>query len=115
MVKRFLNIEGLAVLLLSLYFYRILGGNWLIFLLLLFTPDISMLGYIANKKFGAIFYNLGHTYITAATILASGLVFQNNIAILGALILSAHISLDRTIGYGLKYKTSFKDTHLQKV
>jgi hypothetical protein len=27
----------------------------------------------------------------------------------------AHIGFDRTLGYGLKYPTFFKDTHLQRV
>jgi hypothetical protein len=74
-----------------------------------------MLGYLVNKSLGATIYNIGHTYITSAVILAFGLMFQNNLFILGAIILIAHISMDRTIGYGLKYKTNFKDTHLQKV
>ena len=26
-----------------------------------------------------------------------------------------HIGVDRAIGYGLKYPTGFKDTHLQRV
>jgi hypothetical protein len=34
--------------------------------------------------------------------------------VLGALIWLAHIGMDRTIGYGLKYPTAFKDTHLQR-
>jgi hypothetical protein len=32
-----------------------------------------------------------------------------------ALIWLAHIGLDRTLGYGLKYPTFFEDTHLQRV
>jgi hypothetical protein len=27
----------------------------------------------------------------------------------------AHIGMDRLMGYGLKYPTDFKDTHLQRV
>lgn len=115
MVRRLLNLEDLVFFLFCLYFYQSLHGNWLIFVLLLFVPDIFMLGYSFNKRLGAIIYNLGHTYSAPAVVLALGLLFQNNTIILGAIILSAHISIDRTIGYGLKYKTNFKDTHLQKV
>lgn len=115
MVRRLLNVEGFAVFLLSLYFYYILHGNWLMFMVLLFTPDIFMLGYLVKKSLGATVYNIGHTYVTSAIVLALGLVLQNNLVILGAIILIAHISMDRTIGYGLKYKTNFKNTHLQKV
>jgi hypothetical protein len=32
-----------------------------------------------------------------------------------ALIWLAHIGIDRALGYGLKYPTFFKDTHLQHV
>ena len=32
-----------------------------------------------------------------------------------ALIWFAHIGFDRFFGYGLKYPTGFKDTHLQRV
>jgi hypothetical protein len=31
------------------------------------------------------------------------------------LIWTAHIGVDRAIGYGLKYRSGFKDTHLQRV
>ena len=27
----------------------------------------------------------------------------------------AHIGFDRVLGYGIKYETAFKDTHLQRV
>ena len=32
-----------------------------------------------------------------------------------ALIWLAHIGMDRMLGYGLKYPTGFKDSHLQRV
>lgn len=32
-----------------------------------------------------------------------------------ALIWLAHIGMERAVSYGLKYPTSFKDTHLQRV
>jgi hypothetical protein len=35
--------------------------------------------------------------------------------ILIALILFAHIDMDRLVGYGLKYPTVFKETHLGRV
>jgi hypothetical protein len=31
------------------------------------------------------------------------------------LIWLTHIGVDRAVGYGLKYPTGFKDTHLQRV
>jgi len=35
--------------------------------------------------------------------------------LLFAIIWLAHIGFDRMLGYGLKYVTFFKDTHLQRV
>ncbi len=32
-----------------------------------------------------------------------------------ALILFAHIGIDRLLGFGLKYPSGFKDTHLQRL
>jgi hypothetical protein len=32
-----------------------------------------------------------------------------------AVILLAHIAADRALGYGLKYATGFKDTHLGRI
>ncbi|PHB05583.1 DUF4260 family protein, partial [Bacillus pseudomycoides] len=31
------------------------------------------------------------------------------------LIWTAHIGMDRMLGYGLKYETDFKDTHIQRL
>jgi hypothetical protein len=32
-----------------------------------------------------------------------------------ALIWTAHIGVDRLLGFGLKYPTRFQDTHLQRI
>jgi hypothetical protein len=39
----------------------------------------------------------------------------NSLALSLALIWLAHIGMDRMVGYGLKYPTAFKDTHLSRV
>jgi len=116
MVKNILRLEGLFFFLTALYFYQLLHGDWILFIILLFTPDISMIGYLKDKKTGAILYNLVHNYILALLIIAIGLfIVENNTISLIGLILFAHVSIDRFFGYGLKYSTNFKDTHSQKV
>jgi hypothetical protein len=115
MNKILLHIEGLAVLALSLYFYGYNQFSWLLFIVLLFTPDISMLGYLINNKIGARIYNLFHTYTIVIIVIFEGLLFKNQMALTVGLIWSAHIGMDRMIGYGLKYDTEFKDTHLNRV
>ena len=113
--KLLLQIEGGAVLLAMCILYHQLQGSWLWFGLLFLSPDFSMLGYLANKKVGAAIYNFGHTY-TVPFLVLSVLWFcgQTSYSWL-TLIWFAHIGFDRLLGYGLKYETAFKDTHLQRV
>jgi hypothetical protein len=110
-----LRAEGVALLALSVMLYRVNGGSWLLFGVLLLAPDLSMLGYLAGPKVGAAIYNAFHAYGMPAVVGALGMIFANPVAMAVALIWFAHIGMDRTVGYGLKYPTAFKDTHLQRV
>ncbi len=110
-----LRVEGVALLALGVLLYRANGGSWLLFGALLLAPDLSMLGYLAGPKVGASIYNAFHAYTMPAVVGAFGMVLASPVAIAVALIWFAHIGMDRTVGYGLKYPTSFKDTHLQRV
>ena len=110
-----LRIEGWVALTVSFAAYHELSGNWLYFFLLFLWPDLFMLGYLANARLGASLYNLVHTY-TWPLLLGAAAVFENwHNTLLFAVIWTAHIGLDRMLGYGLKYPTFFKDTHLQRV
>jgi hypothetical protein len=110
-----LHIEGAAALLAAYLFYHQLDGSWLWFAVLFLTPDLFMLGYLAGKKAGAFCYNLGHTYSVPVLVL-SALWFSGQTSYYSlVLIWFAHIGFDRVLGYGLKYETAFKDTHLQRV
>lgn len=115
MVKKILQLEGLFIFLFAAFIYWRLGGNLIIFIILLLVPDLSMIGYIKNKKIGAMIYNSIHNYILATAVIFIGLVLNSNLVVLLGLILTAHIGMDRLFGYGLKYKTDFKDTHMQRV
>ncbi|WEG15085.1 DUF4260 domain-containing protein [Alkalihalophilus pseudofirmus] len=115
MNKSMLHIEGLAFLVLSVYFYWVNEYSWVMFFILLLAPDISMLGYLVNSKVGARCYNIFHTYSLSITIVLVGLLLTNQLVLAIGLIWSAHIGMDRAIGYGLKYSTDFKDTHLNRV
>ena len=110
-----LRAEGAALLALGVLLYWVNGGSWLMFGVLLLAPDLSVLGYLAGPKVGALLYNAFHTYAVPAVVGASGMVLASPLAIAVALIWLAHIGMDRTVGYGLKFPTSFKDTHLQRV
>jgi Domain of unknown function (DUF4260) len=110
-----LRTEGISLLALSVLLYWVNGGGWLLFGALLLAPDLSMLGYLAGPKVGAAIYNAFHTYAMPAVVGALGVIFASPVAMAVALIWFAHIGMDRTLGYGLKYPTAFKDTHLERV
>ena len=53
--------------------------------------------------------------ITPITAFAVGYGTHRPLAMAIGMIWAAHIFFDRMLGYGLKYPTRFKDTHLQRV
>jgi hypothetical protein len=113
--KVLLHGEGLAALVLAVVIYWHYGGNWWLFAALLFAPDLAMLGYLAGTRVGAMTYNAMHTWILPTVLAGIGYAADIRLLVLLALIIAAHIGLDRTIGYGLKYPGDFKDTHLGRV
>ena len=110
-----LRAEGMTMLIGSVLLYWLYGGSWWLFLLLLLVPDASMLGYLGGPRFGAMAYNAFHSYPLPAVLAAFGLLGGFPLALVVALVWFAHIGMDRTIGYGLKYPTAFEDTHLGRV
>ncbi|OZU87535.1 hypothetical protein CIL03_15695 [Virgibacillus indicus] len=115
MPKLMMHVEGLAVFLISIYFYAVNDFSWILFFILLFAPDLAMLGYAYNKRIGAIIYNVFHTYTASIAMIALGVILSSNIFLAVGLIWTAHIGMDRIVGYGLKYPNDFKDTHLQRI
>ena len=110
-----LRTEEAALLLATLYAYHHLHASWLLFALLFLTPDLFMLGYLLNPRVGAATYNLAHTLTLPLAILFISYLQHWPLAVSLALIWAAHIAFDRLLGYGLKYPTYFKDTHLQHI
>jgi len=115
MVGKIIRIEGLIVFLGALYFYRVLNASWLLFVILLLAPDLSMVGYLKDKQTGALTYNLVHNFALAALLIGIGLFTSNKLLTSLGVILIAHIGADRFLGFGLKYATDFKDTHIQRL
>jgi len=111
----FLRLEGLTIFIGAILLFWQQGGSGLIFAVLLFAPDLSMLGYLVNLRVGALIYNGVHTYLPPALLLLIGVTAGHAVLMQLAAIWFAHIGMDRTIGYGLKYATDFKATHLQRV
>jgi len=97
---------------LSIYFFDQIDVAWWWFLVLILSPDIGMLGYLAGPRVGAIAYNLFHHKAIAIVIFGLGWFFSMEWMQLAGIILFGHSSLDRIFGYGLKYVDSFHHTHL---
>jgi hypothetical protein len=110
-----LHFEGLAVLVSSIALYFHEGWGWVTLVVLLLAPDLAALGYLVNNRVGAITYDLIHTYALPLALLVFGVLAETPTAMQIAAIWFAHIGMDRMIGYGLKYPSGFKDTHLQRV
>jgi hypothetical protein len=110
-----IRIEGAAVLALSILIYRHDQFSWILFAAFFLAPDLSMLGYLANVRVGAGVYNFVHTLVAPGVLIAIAILASRRQLLPFALIWIAHIALDRMLGFGLKYPTRFKDTHLQHI
>ena len=114
-VQLILRAEHVALFVAGAIAYLALGGDWLLALPLLLAIDLSMVGYLAGPRAGAITYNLGHNLVVALAV--GGIGWLTGIAwvqLLAALWV-AHIGMDRSLGYGLKLPTDFRDTHLGRI
>jgi Domain of unknown function (DUF4260) len=109
------RLEGLTLLAASVAVYAIIGPNWVQFTVLVFAPDLAMLGYLRGPRVGAITYNLAHVQLLPLALGAFGLFATHPFALQLALIWLAHIGLDRALGYGLKLETGFSDTTFGKI
>lgn len=109
---RLLRLEGLAVAAGALAGFVTLDGPWWLLVALVLAPDLSMLAYLGGPRVGSWGYNLAHTYVIPLTLAGLGLWTGTALATLVALVWMAHIGVDRLAGFGLKYATGFKDTHL---
>jgi Domain of unknown function (DUF4260) len=110
-----LRMEGFAILAGSVILYWGLHIGWVLFAILILAPDLSMIGYLGGAKIGASIYNLVHTLVGPILLIAFGLLTAHFTLVPYGLIWTAHIGMDRMLGFGLKYPTNFKDTHLQRV
>jgi hypothetical protein len=110
-----LRLEGLALLVAALVLYFHVDFGWVLLVVLALAPDLSFAGYVFGPRLGSLAYDALHTEVGPIALGTVGVVADADTAIQLALIWLAHIGADRSLGYGLKYPTAFKDTHLQRV
>ena len=111
-MKNIIKLEEFSMFLFGIFLFNQLHFAWWWFLALILVPDISMIGYLINNKIGAVCYNIVHHKAIAFAIYIAGYYLDTEILQLIGIILFAHSSMDRTMGYGLKYLEGFKFTHL---
>lgn len=114
-MKRLLALEEIGLFGLSLFMFAQLPYGWGLFALFILVPDVFMVGYLVNKRFGALVYNVGHHRGLALFVWGLGYHLGVSWVMLTGVILFSHASLDRMVGYGLKYGDDFKHSHVQEI
>ena len=107
-----LRAEGAVLLAASLLAFGTTSQPWWLVPLVLFLPDLLMVGYARSTRLGALTYNLAHSYPAPALVGALGLWQGSGLVTALAVIWFAHIGMDRALGYGLKHDDGFAHTHL---
>lgn len=113
-MKNLLKSEELLVAISSLFLltYLPVPFHWGWYFLLFFAPDLGMLGYLFGPKLGAISYNIFHHKGLMSGIAIWGFALGMPLLCAIGIVFFAHAAFDRIMGYGLKYFTGFKNTHL---
>jgi hypothetical protein len=111
-MKTLLKIEEVFMFGLSIFLFSKLDYAWWWYPVLILAPDLSMIGYLGGSQIGAATYNFIHNKALGIGIFVLGIVLASPPLMLAGLILFGHSSMDRVLGYGLKYPDSFEHTHL---
>lgn len=108
-----MNIKGiiskaeywLATLVILLVYVKT-SNNWLTFGIFYLVPDLAAVGFGLSPKIGQIAYNTTHTLIGPLCLLLLGLILSaqqpvENLFVSLSLIWLCHITVDRSLGWGL--------------
>jgi hypothetical protein len=110
-----IRLSGLAVFGAAIALYADAGYSAIAFIVLFLAPDVALAAYAAGPAIGAAAYNAVHTYAVPVALGVAGVLAGADTLVQVALIWIAHIGIDRALGFGLKYPTDFKDSHLDRV
>ncbi|MFZ6014148.1 MAG: DUF4260 domain-containing protein [Bacteroidota bacterium] len=110
-----IKVEEAAMFAACVLLFPQLELSWWWFAGCILLPDVGMIGYVANNRIGAFSYNLFHHRAVAIAVGLFGLTTDNTWVQFIGLILFAHAAMDRMLGYGLKYESGFKFTHLGEI
>jgi hypothetical protein len=107
-----IRLEEFCMFAFSIFLFSQLHFPWWWFPVLILVPDISMIGYALNNRTGAICYDIVHHKGIALAVYLMGFYLHLEGLQLAGVILFGHSSMDRMMGYGLKYFEGFSFTHL---
>jgi hypothetical protein len=107
-----LRVEGLTLFAMALLLYSATHQQWWLVPAVILLPDLFMVGYLGGSRLGAAVYNAGHSYPLPALVSLAGLAWHHPLVLALGLLWLAHIGMDRLAGFGLKYDSGFKRTHL---
>jgi len=108
--RLWLRLDGAVIFVASILFFAQTHRAWWLYPAVLFTPDVFMIGYVRDTKVGAFFYNAGHSYFLPGLLIL--LAWHHPLGLALGIIWLGHVGFDRMAGYGLKYDSGFKHTHL---
>lgn len=116
-MKRIISTEYLLAAVLTALSFVFLGDfhQWWWLFILFPIVDISAFGYLQNARAGALTYNIGHSLIGPAIIMALYIMSSQQWELFVSLVWFFHIFVDRALGYGLKHTEGFHHTHLGPV
>jgi hypothetical protein len=114
-MKTLLRLEELLLTLLTFYLFLQLDYPWWGYLVFFLAPDLSMVGYLAGPRVGALTYNLVHHKGMAVLIYLLGAAFSLPVLQGAGPVMLGHSSMDRIFGYGMKYPDAFQNTHLGRI
>ena len=124
-VRAVLRFEGGAMLALAIAAYAQTGAGWLPFAVLFLAPDLSLLGYLAGPRIGALLYNAAHSTLGPLAVIGVGVgggalgelgsLAAQPATLAAGLVWLAHVGFDRLCGFGLKYDGGFARTHLGQI
>jgi hypothetical protein len=114
-VDLILRAEQVAVLATGIVLWIANGGPPLLLIPAWLLVDLSMVGYLAGPLPGSITYNAAHNLVLPVVLLGLGWWTDTGWMVLAAAVFFTHIGLDRTLRYGLKLPTDFRDTHLGRI
>ena len=110
--RRMLRLEGAAVAAGAFVAYATTHEPWWLIALTILVPDLAAIGFLVGSRLGARLYNAAHTTSVPVVVVAIGLWQHTPLATALGLVWLAHIGIDRSLGYGLKYPDHPQHTHL---